>query len=116
MTMIFNNRRVKAKTQGSRFTIIKMKEPWTKFNVKVLSDDESMGLVYGSGQYREGTEIQIYAEAKAGYKFARWSDGSTEARRTIIVDQDIELMAYFEQDISIGVLTYIPNKEYVNKQ
>ena len=86
-----------------------------KTNVRVLSDDESMGLAYGSGSYREGSEVQIWAEAKAGYKFTRWSDGSIEASRTITVNEDIELIAYFEIDLSKGILTYIPNMNTLNQ-
>ena len=114
MTVIFNSRPVILKSKSLKFTLVKMKRPLPKFNVRVLSDDESMGLAYGSGSYQEGSEVQIQAEAKAGYKFTRWSDSSTEAIRTIIVNEDIELIAYFERDMSRGILTYIPHKVYFN--
>ena len=114
MIVAFNNKTVKVKTRSSKFTVVKMVDSLTKFNVRVLSDDESMGLAHGSGSYKEGAEVEIWAEAKAGYKFTRWSDGSTEARRTITVNEDIELTAYFEEDMSRGTLTYIPHKVYFN--
>ena len=116
MTVVFNGKTVRLKSRGSKFAIMKMIEPWARFNVRVLSDDESMGLAYGSGSYREGSEVQIWAEAKAGCKFTRWSDGSTESSRTITANEDIELIAYFEKDMSRGVLTYIPNTNMLNQR
>lgn len=114
MIVLVGNKVHTPKTKSSLFTAVKMIEPWAKFNVRVLSVDESIGLAYGSGSYREGTKVQIWAEAKAGYKFIRWSDGSTESSRTITANEDIELIAYFEKDMTKGILTYYPNKEYMN--
>ena len=114
MTVVFNNKTVKLKTKSSKFTLVKMKGSYRVLSVSVTSNDESMGSAYGSGWYREGSKVQIRAEVKAGYKFTRWSDGSTEAIRTITVNEDIELIAYFERDMSRGVLTYIPHKTYFN--
>ena len=57
MTVVFNGKTVRLKSRGSKFAIMKMIEPWARFNVRVLSDDESMGLAYGSGSYREGSEV-----------------------------------------------------------
>lgn len=89
MIVAFNNKTAKIKARSSRFTVVKMADSSVKFNVGVSSDDESMGLVHGSGPYIEGVEVEIWAEANTGYKFIQWSDGSTEARRTIIVNEDI---------------------------
>ena len=57
MTVVFNGKIARLKSRGSKFAIMKMVEPWAKFNVRVLSDDESMGLAYGSGSYQEGSEV-----------------------------------------------------------
>ena len=57
MTAVFNGKTVRLKSRGSKFAVVKMAEPWAKFNVRVLSDDESMGLAYGSGSYREDSEV-----------------------------------------------------------
>jgi hypothetical protein len=57
MTVVFNGKTVRLKSRDSKFTIVKMIEPWAKFNVRVLSVDESIGLAYGSGSYREGTKV-----------------------------------------------------------
>lgn len=89
MIVAFNSKIAKVKTRSSRFTVVKMIDSSVKFNVGVSSDDEAMGLVHGSGSYRENAEVEIWAEANTGYKFTQWSDGSTEARRTIIVNEDI---------------------------
>jgi len=42
-----------------------------------------------------GDEIDIYAQPLEGYHFTRWSDGSTEAARTIKVYGDATYVAYF---------------------
>ena len=56
-----------------------------------------MGTVEGAGTYAAGTEITIKAVAKAGYRFVKWSDENTEAERKIVVTEDLNLTATFEQ-------------------
>ena len=51
----------------------------------------------GAGTYAAGTEITIKAVAKAGYRFVKWSDENTEAERKIVVTEDLNLTATFEQ-------------------
>lgn len=43
------------------------------------------GNVSGGGLYDVGDEIEIKATPNEGYKFDRWSDGSTNATRTVTV-------------------------------
>ena len=72
--------------------------PMTKeYNVSVVCD-ETMGIVIGGGTYKEGESIIIEAIAKEGYHFVKWSDGNIENPRTIVVTEDVELMAKFEED------------------
>lgn len=50
-----------------------------------------------NGSYAEGTEVQIAATASEGYRFLRWSDGNTNAVRTIVLSEDTWLIASFEE-------------------
>ena len=56
------------------------------------------GSVSGGGTFEEGKEIQIKATANDGYHFLNWSDGNTENPRTITIEKDLTLTAFFEED------------------
>lgn len=66
-----------------------------KILVNVKSGQSTLGTVTGGGTYREGTEHVIEAIPNAGCKFVQWSDGNTEAQRTIIVNSDKTYTAEF---------------------
>ena len=65
---------------------------------QVTLESNGNGSVTGSGTYDYGTEITIEATANENYHFVRWSDGNTENPRTIVVTEEVELMAEFEED------------------
>ena len=73
----------------------------TQWNVNLYSlalgvNDDNMGSVVGdAGFYELGSEVTISAVAKPNHHFVRWSDGSTEAMRTISVTSNISLTAEF---------------------
>ena len=55
-----------------------------------------------NGDYAYETSVEIIAIAREGYEFFKWSDGNTMAVRTLIMDQDYELVAYFNQkDVAV---------------
>lgn len=55
-----------------------------------------------NGDYAYETSVEIIATAREGYEFFKWSDGNTSAIRTLIMDQDYELVAYFNQkDVAV---------------
>ena len=54
-------------------------------------------LPIGGGQYEEGATATITATPKSGYKFTRWSDGSTANPYSFTVTGNVSLTAYFEQ-------------------
>ena len=66
-----------------------------KFDVTLTSSNIAYGSVSGSGQYDYNSEATISATAEYGYTFDGWSDGSTDASRTITVTKDITLEASF---------------------
>ena len=72
-----------------------------EYNVSVVCD-ATMGAVTGSGTYKEGESVTIEAIADEGYRFVEWSDGNTENPRTIVVTEDVELMAEFELNGTSG--------------
>lgn len=77
------------------YDTIVVTEPLIYYHLQLLSDDPSKGIVVGSGQFPEGTAVEIAAIPLEGCQFLLWSDGSTENPRTINVTNDILLTAQF---------------------
>ena len=61
------------------------------------------GSVTGGGQYDSGSSVNIKATPASGYHFVKWSDGSTDANRTLnVFNSDITLQAIFAADAPQG--------------
>lgn len=74
----------------------KSEEPNITYTLTVLSNDNKMGTVTGSGSYTEGTEATLTATpASEACVFVKWSDGNTENPRTLTVTGNLELTATF---------------------
>jgi len=58
------------------------------------------GSVSGGGTYDYGSSVTISATPDAGYEFKQWSDGDTNATRTITVTGDVTLSASFKLGIA----------------
>lgn len=56
------------------------------------------GTVSGSGTYNYGATVTLKATPSAGYYFVKWSDGNTNASRTVTVTGNATYTATFEQD------------------
>ena len=56
------------------------------------------GTVEGEGEYEEGTEVTLTAIANNEYHFTGWSDGETGLTRTVVINNNITLAAYFESN------------------
>ena len=56
------------------------------------------GTVTGGGTYNYGTKVTLKATPSAGYHFVKWSDGNTNASRTVTVTGNATYTATFEQD------------------
>lgn len=69
---------------------------WT---VKVSANNDEYGTVSGGGTVTNGQTTTIKATPATGYKFVRWSNGRTNASETITVTADMDLVAYFEEDV-----------------
>lgn len=68
-------------------------------NPKYTIDVSSIGngSVTGAGEYYEGTEVVLSAVPEEGYYFVRWSDNTTDILKTVVVNGDITLTAYFDK-------------------
>lgn len=66
------------------------------YEIKVVSADSSKGITWGSGKYRDSSQVTITASANQGYKFVQWQDGNTQANRVITVTSDSTFTAYFQ--------------------
>ena len=71
--------------------------PTTTYTVTLNGDNCTLN---GGGTYNEGTTVEISCIPNTGYYFVRWSDGNTNATRTITVTEDITLTAITAQGSS----------------
>lgn len=76
-------------------TFIAEFEQLPQYTITVVSADETKGSVSGGGTFYGGEQTVISATATAGNVFDRWSDGNTEAIRTLTVTSDVTYTAYF---------------------
>ena len=68
------------------------------YSVTVYANPENAGVVTGTGEYEEGSEILLEATPNPGYSFSHWQDDNTDNPRTITVVADSSFTAYFAQD------------------
>ena len=61
---------------------------------------EGEGTVTGGGEYEPDQVATVTAKPAIGYRFSRWSDGSTKNPREIIMTQDMTLTAVFKALVS----------------
>ena len=55
------------------------------YRLTVLPSIVGAGTVTGAGRYYEGTKVTVSAVAAKGFSFVKWSDGVTDATRTVAV-------------------------------
>ena len=86
-------------------TFTATKDSTVQANFKVLSytvalatNDEAKGSVAGAGTYDYGTEVELTATPAEGYELLYWSDRSTDNPRTITVNGNKALSAYFVKE------------------
>lgn len=69
----------------------------SKVRITVLSSDETMGTVKGSGKYEFNKLITIEATAYDGYRFKSWDDGNTRNPREVLTKENATYTARFEK-------------------
>lgn len=67
----------------------------TNCNVNVSVNDMNMGSV---SKKVSGETVTVEAIAKSTFKFVQWSDGSTTAKRTFNISDNVSLVAEFGED------------------
>ena len=86
-----------------------------QYTLTVLTNDENKGTVTGAGTYDYGTVVTIEAIAQAGYKLLYWSDRSKELSRTITMNKNEALSAYFVKEYAVEP-TFTIEKVWENAQ
>jgi hypothetical protein len=66
--------------------------------ITVTSADETQGTASGSGDYAEGSQVEISATPAEHHHFTQWNDGNTDNPRTITVTSDSTFTASFAID------------------
>ena len=72
-----------------------------QFYACIISDNDNLGAVSGSGLYTPNETLHIYAYPHTGNTFVRWNDGVTDNPRTLIITQDTVFVAYFHSPVGI---------------
>ncbi len=65
------------------------------YTLTSFSNDETKGTVSGAGTYNYGATATLTATPTDGYKLLYWSDRSTENPRTITMNKNEAISAYF---------------------
>lgn len=74
----------------------------TQFTLSVTASPAAGGTVTGGGSYSQGAAATLTATPASGYTFTRWSDGITQATRTVTVTEDKTLTALFTANAGSG--------------
>lgn len=69
-----------------------------QYTLNVVSNDNALGTVTGSGEYNYLSQVTISASAATHSHFTQWSDGSTTNPRLITLTSDTAFTAIFEAD------------------
>ena len=83
----------------------------TTYVLNVVCNTEQ-GTVSGGGTYVAGTTATIQAFPNPGYTFSNWSDGNTDNPRTITMNSDLTLVAFFGTGVGENdgtTITLYPN-------
>ena len=68
----------------------------TTYTVDVLSDNPAQGTVSGGGTgYHYGDSVTVSATPAANHHFSHWNDNDTNNPRTLVVNDNITLTAFF---------------------
>lgn len=89
-----NNPRSITVTEDATYIATFSEEPVLTYTVTVYYD-ENQGFILGTGTYPAGSTATIVAIPADGYFFVKWSDNTTDNRKEVYVDHDIELAAFF---------------------
>ncbi len=89
-----DNPRTITVTEDAEYVAYFSRIPTPTYTVTVYFD-ENQGFILGAGTYTAGATASLAAIPADGYMFVKWSDGTTDNPKEVIVDHDIELSAFF---------------------
>lgn len=89
-----NNPRTITVTEDADFIAYFSSISPTTFTITVYYDN-NQGFVIGAGTYNAGSVATLAAIPADNYMFVKWSDGTTDNPKEVLVDHDIELSAFF---------------------
>lgn len=67
----------------------------SRHTLTVSASPSNGGTVTGGGEYAHNAAVTVTASPASGYKFTQWSDGNTQATRTVVLSDDLSLTATF---------------------
>lgn len=73
-----------------------------KYYACIISDNEAYGLTSGDGLYDAGDTVVAYAYPHRNNTFVKWSDGSTDNPKQLVLTSDTLLIAYFHSHLGIS--------------
>lgn len=68
------------------------------FQLNIVSNNSTQGVVNGSGMFSYGIPVIISATANTGYHFTHWSNGNTTNPDTLYLVSDSTITAFFERN------------------
>jgi ribosomal protein S8E len=106
-----DNPRTVTVTGNATYTAMFKENSVVTHTVTLICNTEE-GSVMGGGVYVHGSQATIQAIPNQGYTFSKWSDDSTENPRTITVNSDMTLVAFFGTGVDENELANV--KVYPN--
>ena len=94
--LTFTDRKTSTTFSASERVVIRVKKQVANYTVTVSSNNTTMGTVSGGGTYEEGKTVTLTATPKSGYRFVKWSDGTTANPYTFKATKNVTLTASFE--------------------
>ena len=82
-------------TGNATYKAIFVESSVTTYTVTLICNTDE-GTVSGGGVYVAGSTAYLTAFPHNGYEFDKWSDGATDNPRTVIVNSDLTLAAFFK--------------------
>ena len=84
----------------------------TTYTITLICNTDE-GTVSGGGVYVAGSTAYLTAFPHNGYEFDKWSDGATDNPRTVVVNSDLTLAAFFKgtgvDEDGLNPMTLYPN-------
>lgn len=86
----------------------------------VKPNDILGGAVTGGGTYEYGTQVTVTASENSGYRFIKWSNGSTYNPYKFTIVDDMELVAFFQRTeadpVNVDEVVVTPDENSANIQ